>query len=183
MIKVDKGILLVAEPFMKDVNFQRAVVLLCEHQDSGSFGITINKPTDKLVADYMDGIGNYTLPLYDGGPVGKDHIHFLHKLPSHISNSTWVGEETYWGGDLEAAKFVINSGLGNDSNIRFYLGYSGWGEQQLDEEMDEKSWLTVPSSGRLVFHQNKTIIWKEAVRAMGNEYTPLLNYPLDPSFN
>ena len=183
MIKVDKGILLIAEPFMKDANFQRAVVLLCEHQETGSFGITINRPTDKPVAEYIEGIGNYTLPLYDGGPVGKDHIHFLHKLPSHIPNGNWVGEETYWGGDLEAAKYVINSGLGNDSNIRFYLGYSGWGEQQLDEEMDEKSWLTVPATGRLVFYQNKTEIWKEAVRSLGDAYTPILNYPLDPSFN
>ncbi|GDX44615.1 hypothetical protein LBMAG23_15920 [Bacteroidota bacterium] len=78
---------------------------------------------------------------------------------------------------------MINSGLGNDSNIRFYLGYSGWGEQQLDEEMDEKSWLTVPATGRLVFFQNKTEIWKEAVRSLGDAYTPILNYPLDPSFN
>ena len=183
MIKVDKGMLLVAEPFMKDINFQRAVVLLCEHQVTGSFGITINRPTQHLVADYIEGVGNYSLPLYDGGPVGKDHIHFLHNLPSHIPQSLWVGEEIYWGGDLEAAKFVINSGLGNNSNIRFYLGYSGWGEQQLEEEMDEKSWLTIPSNGKLVFHEETPLIWKEAVKSMGEEFKPLINYPLDPSFN
>lgn len=183
MIKVDKGILLVAEPFMKDENFQRAVVLLCEHQVTGSFGITINRRSSHLVANYIEGIGNYSLPLYDGGPVGKDHIHFLHNLPSHIPHSTLVGEETYWGGDLEAAKFVINSGLGNDSNIRFYIGYAGWGEQQLEEEMDEKSWLTINSSKRLVFHEDLPSIWKDAVRSMGDKYRPIINYPLDPSFN
>lgn len=183
MNAVDKGTLLIAEPFLKDENFRRSVVLLCEHDFTGTFGIAINRPTETAVADLLDGIGNHELKLFDGGPVGKDHVHFLHRLPSHISGGVPIADEIYWGGDLEEAKYAINSGIANENNIRFYLGYSGWGESQLTDEMNEKSWLSIPAAQSLVFHPNCHIVWKDAVKRLGKEFLPIINYPLDPSLN
>lgn len=183
MVVVDKGTMLIAEPFLKDPNFQRTVVLICEHEPAGSFGITINRVMRNPVAEYMEGIGNYEIPLFDGGPVGRDHIHFLHRLPGMIEGGKKIAEGIYWGGDLETARFLINSGKTNETDIRFYLGYSGWGTQQLDQEMEEKSWLTIPAKSSLVFQKNPGDIWKEAVKHLGDEFRPIIHYPRDPELN
>jgi len=183
MNRIERGMLLIAEPFLKDPNFQRSVVLLCEHEATGSFGIAVNRAVDDIAANYLEGIGNHEIPLFEGGPVGLDHIHFLHRLPFQIPGGKKIAENIYWGGDLEVAKYLINSGRAGNDAIRFFVGYSGWESGQLKQEMKEKSWLSVPAVEELVFHQEPSNIWKDAVRQLGNDFIEMINYPLDPSFN
>jgi putative transcriptional regulator len=71
----------------------------------------------------------------------------------------------------------------NQHQIRFFVGYSGWSEGQLEEEMKEKSWLITPGNRRLVFHRNTDLIWKEAIKQLGGQYTQIINYPIDPQLN
>ncbi len=183
MVKIDRGILLIAEPFLKDTNFQRSVVLLCEHQQNGTFGITINRETEEMVSSYMDELPACDFPIYDGGPVSRDHIHFLHLYPESIPGGQHITDGIYWGGDFEKVAALIKKKRLDKNKIRFYLGYSGWSASQLDDEMKEKSWLTVPASKELVFHNTPKQIWKDAVKGLGGEFLPIINYPLDPSFN
>jgi len=98
MNRIESGMLLIAEPFLKDPNFQRSVVLLCEHETTGSFGITINRVIDEKVANLLDGIGNHEIPMFEGGPVGLDQLHFLHRLPFQIPGGKKIAENIYWGG-------------------------------------------------------------------------------------
>lgn len=183
MKNIAKGTLLIAEPFLKDIHFQRTVVLLCEHQQTGTFGILINKILNEDISYLIEELEGLGIPLYDGGPVNRNQIHFLHQYPNLIPGGQHVTDGIYWGGDFDIAASFIKKGMIKKEGIRFYLGYSGWGENQLEDEMKEKSWLTLSGYKDLVFHKNAPQIWKKAVSDLGEEFLPMVNYPLDPSFN
>ena len=183
MNKVEKGTLLIAEPFMKDENFQRSVVLICQDQHEGAVGFIINRTLRGTVGDWVQELEGCGLPVYEGGPVGKDQMFFLHTLPEAIPGGHCVADGVYWGGDFDALKSLVLSKQIPTGSIRFIIGYSGWDEEQLDDELKEKSWLLAPASSRLVFHDSPQQIWKDAVKTLGTEYLPLLNYPVDPSLN
>ncbi|MEY2835452.1 MAG: hypothetical protein RLZZ557_1114 [Bacteroidota bacterium] len=183
MQTVEKGILLIAEPFLQDVNFQRSVVFICEHDLEGTLGITINKDTGDPLGYYLTDTGDSFLPVFDGGPVGRDKIHFLHTIPNLIPGGQHVADGVYWGGDFDIMSALVRDGEIKEDVIRFYLGYAGWDPAQLDDELKEKSWLCIPGDASLIFHEDIQSIWKDAVRELGKEYLPMINYPLDPSFN
>src|SRR3954470_6017830 len=135
MITPAQGILLIADPFLKDPNFMRTVVFLCEHQDEGSFGFVLNKNYDYTLNELVSGLDDLKLPVYLGGPVQMDTIHFLHQYPDKIPGGFRVADGVFWGGDFEKAIELIKSGEIDESRIRFYIGYSGWGSGQLNDEM------------------------------------------------
>lgn len=183
MIEPGPGILLIAEPFLKDPNFQRTVVLLCDHQKEGSFGFVINRHFDHKLNELMNDMDDLSLPVFYGGPVQMDSLHFLHQYPEKIPGSYEVQAGIFWGGDFETAISLLREGSIKPDKIRFFIGYSGWSGGQLDMELKEKSWLTVGATRRVVFHSSASEIWKEALKLMGGEYEQLINYPTDPSLN
>ena len=78
---------------------------------------------------------------------------------------------------------MLKEGKLGRNDIRFFLGYSGWTEGQLNAELETKSWITREASRRLVFNMNTQQIWKEALKDLGGEYTRMVNYPTDPQLN
>jgi putative transcriptional regulator len=184
MIKPQAGALLIADPFLKDTNFSRAVVFLCEHRMDGSFGLVINKPLDMVLDEVIDGITEKDIKIFYGGPVELDTIHFLHQLPDLIPGSVRVSTDIYWGGDFDLVIQLINNKEIDLTKIRFFLGYSGWQEGQLNAEIVEtKSWLTVMANRKLIFHKNLENIWGDALTTLGNQYALLKHYPIDPQLN
>ncbi len=183
MISPGPGTLLIAEPFLKDPNFMRTVVFLCDHQEEGSFGFVINKLFDHTLDELMNDLEELKLPVFYGGPMQMDTIHFLHQYPELIPGSYEVLDGIFWGGDFETAISLIRSGNINPEKIRFYIGYSGWGSGQLNDELKEKSWLTVEGTRKLVFHHKADEIWKDALKKLGGDYEALANYPIDPQLN
>ncbi|HEU4609267.1 MAG TPA: YqgE/AlgH family protein [Chitinophagaceae bacterium] len=183
MIEPGPGILLIAEPFLKDPNFQRTVVLLCDHQKEGSFGFVINRHFDHKLNELMNDMDDLSLPVFYGGPVQMDSLHFLHQYPEKIPGSYEVQAGIFWGGDFETAISLLREGSIKPDKIRFFIGYSGWSGGQLDMELKEKSWLTVGATRRVVFHNSASEIWKESLKLLGGEYEQLINYPTDPSLN
>lgn len=183
MIDPGPGILLIAEPFLKDPNFMRTVVLLCDHQEEGSFGFVINKRYDYTLNELMNDIDHLKLPVFYGGPVQMDTLHFLHQYPDLIPGSHEIQKGIYWGGDFETAILLIQDGSIDTNKIRFFIGYSGWTKNQLDDEIKEKSWLTVQANNSIVFHTDEGSIWKESLKLMGGDFEQLVNYPIDPQLN
>lgn len=184
MIEPRENTLLIADPFLSDENFLRTVVYLCRHAESeGSFGFIINKPFDFTLDQLMEGIEGSDIPVYVGGPVEKDSIHFLHQLPELIPNSFQLSEDVYWGGDFETVKSLINAGKLDTKKIKFFIGYSGWGEHQLSKEIEEKSWITAKNNRKILFEIPPEQIWKESLKHLGGEYEGLINYPIDPRLN
>jgi putative transcriptional regulator len=177
------GKILIAHPFLKDPNFSRSVVLLCEHREEGSFGFIFNKGFSKTLDELIPSSVSNTVPVYFGGPVQLDTVHFLHNVPDLIEGGFMVHEGLYWGGDIERAIALLNTGLLDQSRIKFFIGYSGWDGGQLDHEMEESSWIVSDVTARLFFDGDKESIWSASLRSMGKEFAALANYPIDPSLN
>ena len=183
MIEPAAGILLIAEPFLKDPNFLRTVVLLCEHQQQGSFGFVLNKQIEQTLDELITDLEGYSLPVHYGGPVQINTIHFLHQYPDLIPESIKVTNDIYWGGNFETVTALIKNNRINLNKIKFFIGYSGWSDEQLAGELDEKSWLTVTANCKLVFNTEADEIWKSSLQALGGEYEMMINYPIDPQLN
>ena len=183
MITPGPGILLIADPFLKDPNFMRTVVFLCEHQDEGSFGFVLNRNYDYTLDELVNGLDDLKLPVFYGGPVQMDTIHFLHQYPEKIPGGYEISEGVFWGGDFDVAIQMIRKGEINLQRIRFYIGYSGWGTGQLNDELKEKSWLTVKATRKIIFHKETEEIWKESIKLLGGDYEMMINFPIDPQLN
>lgn len=182
MIDPRAGALLIADPFLKDPNFLRTVVFLCEHREDGSFGFVLNRPYENTLDELLPGV-QQQFPVFYGGPVQKDSIHFIHQYPDDIPGGTEVTEGVYWGGDFARLVEMLKNGEIDQRRIRFFIGYSGWSAGQLDEEMKEKTWLTAEATLKILFHPDTKQIWKESLRHLGGEYEMMINYPIDPQLN
>jgi putative transcriptional regulator len=183
MISPAKGTLLIANPFLKDPNFSRTVIFICENAVEGTFGFVLNKEFSHTLADIIPDLKNIHFPVYTGGPVQGDSLHFLHQYPDLISGGEEVFDGVYWGGNFESLTIHLKNGDISKDKIRFFIGYSGWGETQLDFEMKEGSWLTVGATRKLIFGTRPEETWKESLNHLGGEYKMLANYPTDPQLN
>lgn len=182
--KVKKGSLLLAEPsILGDETFARAVILMAEISPNGAVGFILNKPFSfelhELVPDIKTGF-----KLYNGGPVEEDNLYFIHNVPELIPNSVEISEGIYWGGDFEVTKKCINSGQLGPNNIRFFLGYSGWAADQLQEELEANSWIVTQNTyNDLLIGVSATHFWKNQLLAIGGEYVLWSNAPENPQLN
>ncbi len=161
----------------------RTVVFLCEHQDEGSFGFVLNRNYDYSLDELVNGLDDLKVPVFYGGPVQMDTIHFLHQYPEKIPGGYEIAEGVFWGGDFDVAIQMIRKGEINLQRIRFYIGYSGWGTGQLNDELKEKSWLTVKANRKIIFHKETEEIWKESLKLLGGDYEMMINFPIDPQLN
>jgi putative transcriptional regulator len=184
MIEPGPGILLIADPFLKDPNFLRTVVLLCEHKEAeGSFGFVLSRKIEQTLDELLDNFEGFKLPVFYGGPVQTDTIHFIHQYPDLIPDSVKISNGIYWGGNFETVTALIKANNIDANKIKFFIGYSGWSDGQLLEELDEKSWLTVDATKNLVFTTQATEVWKGSLKRLGGDYEMMVNFPTDPQLN
>lgn len=178
------GELLLAEPFLADSNFARSVIFLSEYTDEGAVGFVLNRPLDitlqKVVADDL---GSYDTPLFFGGPVEPDTLHYLHVLGEQLEGAIEVVPGVFWGGSFEALKIMIAQGNVGPHDLRFYIGYSGWGAGQLEAEMKEKSWIKTTVGKNQVFSKKPEELWKEIMVSLGGKYKVMSAFPISPSLN
>jgi putative transcriptional regulator len=177
-----RGILLIAEPFMTDPHFERSVILLCEnHREHGAFGFILNRVTTVDVGDVIE-MSSFNQSIYVGGPVEHNTLHFIHTIPS-IPNAVILKDGVYWGGDFDYVKSLAIANRLNDQNSRFFIGYSGWGYAQLQDEISKKSWVATNVNLNTVFNIPAKDLWREMLRNMGGKYKVFANYPVNPRFN
>lgn len=161
----------------------RTVIFLCEHKEEGSFGFVLNKLFPVTLGELIPELEKFSIPLYFGGPVQKDTIHFLHQYPDIIDGGEEVLKGVYWGGNFESLVAHIKINEIDFNKIKFFIGYSGWGEKQVEDELKEKSWLTAEATRKLLFHNNPADVWKESLEHLGGEYKMMINFPIDPQLN
>ncbi len=183
-LKPKKGHLLIAEPsIIGDVSFNRSVVLLAEHNKEGSIGFILNKPLSFSLNELVPEI-HKSIKVYNGGPVEQDNLYFIHKVPHLITNSIEISHEVYWGGDFETIIDQINDGSIKNSDIRFFLGYSGWEIMQLEKELQSNSWIVIENSYKSnVVKKSADYLWKEKMLELGGDYVLWSNAPENPSLN
>lgn len=181
-MKPSKGKLLIAEPFLGDPNFERSVVLLCEHNENGSFGFVLNQLTNLKLEDVIDNV-YADFPLFLGGPVEQNTLHFIHRLGNIIEGTVDIGNGIYWTGDFDSVRSLLNIGKIKENDIRLFIGYSGWGEGQLEGEMKRDSWIVSETDADFIFDTPTNQFWRSVLKRMGGEYKVLSNYPTDPRLN
>jgi putative transcriptional regulator len=182
--RIGAGTLLLAEPFMDDDNFRRAVVLVCQHDADGTHGLLLNKPIDLRLQDVIENFPlGYDGKLLLGGPVGTDLIQVIHNRGTLIEGSMKIADGVYWGGNFEQIKKLIRQGTLTSAHLRFFIGYSGWDEGQLDLEVRDSSWIITTGANELLFYHSPSEMWKEKMQAMGGMYKAMALYPESPMLN
>ncbi|MFQ5672019.1 MAG: YqgE/AlgH family protein [Nitrospinales bacterium] len=184
--KYGKGYFLIANPVLPDPNFSRTVVLLCNHNDEGSFGLVVNRAADMTASEVF---ANHEVArfvdnkVYIGGPVSQSQVFYLCRSRDPIPDMETVCEGVQMGMRWDVLDRVVASLKDPEQDIRFYLGYSGWAAGQLDGEMEHRSWLTCHARDDFVFGEQEDHIWQNVVRSLGRDYEYLLHAPTNPNLN
>lgn len=181
--KIKTGQILLSEPFMADPNFKRSAVLICDHGMDGTVGFVMNKPLemsiDALIADFP----TFDSEVFFGGPVQTDTIHYVHCKGDILNDSIKVVDGVYWGGDFEQLKMLVTQQLILPKDIRFFVGYSGWGQGQLAEEMRLGSWVTAEMNTNYLFKESPDELWQQIMRNKGSIYTVIAQMPKGVNWN
>lgn len=175
-----QGNILISEPLMKDFHFGRSVILLIDHEVvEGSFGIIINKRMNVNVSHVVDVFSDFEGPIYLGGPVADSQLFFIHTLGDLIPESYPIIDGLYWGGDHKTLTTLINTGIANADNVRFYLGYAGWEAGQLIDELVRNTWLVGSISVDELFNTPPEMMWPNFVEKLGEPYEMWNRFPLN----
>ncbi|HRW62672.1 MAG TPA: YqgE/AlgH family protein [Bacteroidales bacterium] len=178
----EQGRILISEPLLSDTYFKRSVVLITEHSEKGSMGFVLNKPVELTVNDLLGDFPQFDANVYIGGPVAKDTIHFIHTLGEMVPDTVHVMDNIYWGGDFDSLKELIQEGIVHPSQVRFFLGYSGWSANQLEDEIKENAWLVTQVESSKIMSADKHI-WKKTLENLGKKYKVWSNFPENPAMN
>ena len=183
MTPLAPGTLLVAEPPLADPNFRRSVILLCEHTTEGSFGLVLNRPCPFRLSEVAASPLPFDAALALGGPVETDTLHYVHPYGDLVEGALPVVDGVWWGGSFEGLVEGLGEGWLDAEQMRFFVGYSGWGAGQLDAEVDEGSWIVLPATEALVFAAGDDALWRRVLRRLGGDYALLSTFPDDPRMN
>jgi putative transcriptional regulator len=178
-----KGQLLLDSGQLRGSFFQRTVVLICQHDAEGAFGLVLNRATgsnvgEMLVADLPDSLRDS--PLYVGGPVQPTALSFLH-TDSFVPDAN-VLPNLSLGHSLDTLT-EIGETFSATRKVKMFAGYSGWSPGQLEDEMKRKAWLTHPATVELVFDSVPDQLWRVILNQKGGEYRLLAQMPEDLSLN
>lgn len=179
--ELGSGVFLVANPTLRDPNFSRTVVLLCEHNEQGSMGLVINRPSDLRLAQALPDLPDSAQPLYVGGPVQRDIVLVLHREVG-IPGARPVCDGMALGGDHADLVALLRRPDGA-LRARVFSGYAGWGAGQLQDEMRSTSWIVCPARAGLVFEPAAADLWSVVLRSLGPRYAHLASMPEDPRVN
>jgi putative transcriptional regulator len=178
------GCLLISEPLLQDSFFKRSVVLLIEHsQSEGTVGVMLNKPLEVNFNQIVQDSPELQSQMFLGGPVQMDNVYFLHTLGNEIEQAIRITDGLYWGGNIETVNKLINLKVLNTTNIRFFIGYSGWQPGQLDDELQRNNWAVLMPHNVEFWNIQPFELWKYTVRKLGTEYKFWANLPHDPQLN
>ena len=182
-LKPHKGDLLIAEPsILNDDSFNRSIILLTEHNASNSVGFILNRPLKFTIKDIIPEI-ECSFTVYQGGPVEQDNLYFIHKVPELIPDSIQVSDNIFWGGNFSSLKKLLQENEINSTDIRFFLGYSGWSSHQLEEELVNNSWFVSENDFENILSVDNKTLWKNKLLQKGGEYKIWANAPSDIHLN
>ncbi len=179
----EKGKVLISEPFLSDEYFKRSIVLLAEYGKEGALGLVLNKPVNMTVSKLVKGFPETDIPVFLGGPVSTNTLHYIHMLGDFLPGSKRIFSDIYWGGDFETLKKLVEQKIATRNNIRFFVGYSGWDAGQLERELSENAWVIARLGVKQIMMGNDQQIWKKVLRDLGKKYKLWADFPENPGLN
>lgn len=181
-ISPGKGKILISAPALSDV-FKKSVICLCEHDKNGSIGFIFSSPTKYKINEILEDFPEFDSYIMLGGPVQPELINVIHRAPLLIDGGYEISKGIFWGGNFESIKEAIYEGKLSPVDVRFFLGYSGWSPNQLNEEIERDSWLVSNLNEQDLFETDRNLLWDKSIRALGQEFAFLRAVPDDPSMN
>lgn len=166
---------LIAMPSLKDTFFERSVIYICEHDAKGAMGLMINRPLGLEIDELLEQMDlktdrtNRTNPIHAqvliGGPVNTDRGFVLHSSQKGWANSLVINDQLM----LTSSRDVLNAIGTHEAPTNFIvaLGYAGWGKNQLEQEIADNTWLTIPATSELLFSVEHDQRWQQASRTLG----------------
>jgi putative transcriptional regulator len=182
MVQSLSGQLLLASPTLMDPNFRRAVVLIGVHSEEGAMGVVLNRPSEVTVGEAVPALEQVVQeqePVYVGGPVQPSSIVFL----AEFLDPTPAGLLVLGRIGFPAPDADIDELTEATARRRVFAGYAGWGEGQLDAEVDQGDWIAHSAVPDDVFTQVPDELWSSVLTRKGGSYSLLASMPLDPSVN
>jgi putative transcriptional regulator len=181
---IQKGTFLIASPELESGLFFRSVILVCEHNPNGSFGLVINKKLDlELPEEIMttENLNNPRVGMRTGGPIQTNQMMLVHTSDEIPQQTLELCEGVYLGGDLQFLHESIDDS--NGPNVLLFFGYTGWTAGQLEREFLDGNWFLHPASAKHLFYTSPEKIWQTLLREMGGKYATLSLLPEDLSLN
>lgn len=182
--EIHRGDVLISKPsILGDITFNRAVILVADFNPEGVVGFMVNKPLEDRLGDLLPSVIQ-DFKVFDGGPVERDKLYFIHNLPDIIPGGLKIRDDIFWGGQTEMVIDLIKKGKIDSSQIKFFLGYSGWSQRQLEREIKDDVWLVKPDiNSQDIISCHRTDFWNKNLKSLGGEYLIWSNAPDNPSYN
>jgi putative transcriptional regulator len=193
---LQKGTVLVASQDLQEEYFARTVILLTHHSDvDGTMGLMLTRTmVDQVQLDSADELRRFAESgpqgsssighlFFEGGPVKRGYLFFLHRLNHIIKEGEEIFDELYMGGDLDAVRAEAGVVAAEKPLLRFFMGYAGWESGQLKNEIELGAWILAPATIDLVFASNTTTMWHDVLHSLGGKYRALAELPVDPAVN
>ena len=173
-----QGQLLISSPLLHDPNFRRTVVLMTHHDEEGAMGLVLSRPSEIRVADAVPDLAD--LPgsdelVYVGGPVQPEAVVVLVEHDDE-PESPIVGNVAFMPADTDIGELVA-------LRTRVFAGYSGWGAGQLEDELEESSWIVVPAVPDDAFAPDPDELWRTVLHRKGGKFALIATMPYDPKLN
>ncbi len=134
------GTFLQGTSLLNDSFFEQALIFITEYNDKGAMGFVINKLFPRKFNELEEFKTSIPFPLHDGGPVDREHLFFIHRRPDLIRDGMPISGNICLGGDFKEAVRLINNSTITGKDIRLFIGYCGWDDQDLETEIAEGSW-------------------------------------------
>ncbi len=158
------------------------VVLIVEHTPSGAMGFVLNRSSKLTLGEVLPLVGDTDYGLHEGGPVDRSTLHYVHDVPERISGGTCFGAGLFIGGDLQ--EMAALAGEEGREHLRLFLGYSGWGAGQLEEEIELGTWWVAPIGEAGIFQSGDPVeLWRSALSRLGSVGQDLSCLPPDVGWN
>lgn len=177
-----KGHVLIAAPVLLDPNFRRTVVLILEHTPEGAVGLVLNRPSELVAGEAVPELSGLVAGddhVWVGGPVQPQAViamaEYTDGVPVERSVVGPIAPLEVESGVEEARPHV--------ARVRIFAGYAGWGEGQLDGELEEDAWFTSPALPGDVFTEDHATLWNRVLRRMGGHFKLIASMPEDPEMN
>ncbi|HYD85384.1 MAG TPA: YqgE/AlgH family protein [Opitutus sp.] len=171
------GSLLLAHPALKDPNFRRTVILMSAHSPEGAMGVVLNRPTGKHLGELNGDFALGTLasvPIFSGGPVQTEQLLLVAWQPHE------EGFRLHFGVEPDRATQLATE---EGTQLRAFLGYSGWSGGQLENELKASTWIVTDVPAELLDHAPGKDLWRRVLGALGEEWRLLAEEPEDTSLN
>ena len=178
-----KGKLLISTPgLLTDMIFYKSIILIVDQTDEGITGFILNRRSDLFMFKEIETSKKIKIDLYYGGPVSTDHF-FLLKSEKEYPEISNIYDDIYWGNNIKFLFNLVEKNKVNINDFTLFQGYSGWSLEQLEDEIENNSWILNEAREIDLFSLKENKSWNSLIKNLGDKYILWSNSPDDITLN